>query len=273
MIKMKNAEFSYDGRGNVFEDIGFSVEKGEVLSILGPNGCGKTTLLKCINALLKLKKGEIYIEGNNLKSLGRNEIGKKLGYVPQSHDVTFSYTVLEMVLMGRAAHLGPFSSPSSKDIEIAKEAIETLSLSHLRERSYSNISGGEAQLVLIARALTAEPTILLLDEPTSHLDFKNQMIILNTLERLAKERNITTIMTTHFPNHALSISDRALLLGNGKAGIVGDTEDVITEDNLRDVFGIDVRIISFKEEENNTKIVIPLRKGTFKNEPKNHNYR
>ena len=120
-------------------------------------------------------------------------------------------------------------------------------------------------MVLIARALTAQPTILLLDEPTSHLDFKNQMIILNTLERLAKERNITTVMTTHFPNHALSISDRALLLGNGKAGIVGDTEKVITENNLKDVFGIDVRIISFKEEGNNTKIVVPLRKGVFKN--------
>ena len=265
IVEVKNAEFSYNGTGNIFEDIKFSVEKGEVFSILGPNGCGKTTLLKCINALLKLKKGKIYIEGNNLKSLERNEIGKKIGYVPQSHDVTFSYTVLEMVHMGRAAHLGPFSSPSSKDIEIAKEAIETLSLSHLRDRSYSNISGGEAQLVLIARALTAQPTMLLLDEPTSHLDFRNQMVILNTLENLAKEKNITTIMTTHFPNHALSISDRALLLGNGKTGIMGDTEDVITEDNLRDVFGINVRIISFKEEENNTKIVVPLRKGVFKN--------
>ena len=265
MIKVKNAQFSYNGMGNIFEDIGFSVGKGEVLSILGPNGCGKTTLLKCINGLLKLKKGEVYIEDKNLNSLGRNEIGKKIGYVPQSHDVAFPYTVLEMVLMGRAAHLGLFSSPSSKDIEIAREAIETLGLSHLINRSYSNISGGEAQLVLIARALTAQPTVLLLDEPTSHLDFKNQMVILNTVERLSKEKNITVIMTTHFPNHALSISDRALLLGNGKTGIMGDTEDIITEDNLRDVFGIDVRIISFNEGKNNTKIVVPLKKGNFKN--------
>jgi len=265
MIKVKNAQFSYNGGDNVFEGVGFSIGKGEILSILGPNGCGKTTLLKCINGLLKLNKGEIYIEDKNLNSLERNEIGKKIGYVPQSHDVTFSYTVLEMVLMGRAAHLGLFSSPSSKDIEIAREVIETLGLSHLINRSYSNISGGEAQLVLIARALTAQPTVLLLDEPTSHLDFKNQMVILNTLEKLAKEKNITTIMTTHFPNHALLISDKALLLGNGRAGIMGDTEDIITEDNLRDVYGIDVRIISFNEGENNTKIVVPLKKRRITN--------
>lgn len=267
IIEVENAGFSYNGTDNVFEGIEFSVEQGEILSILGPNGCGKTTLLKCINALFKLGKGEVRIEGKNVSSLKRSTIGKKVGYVPQTSGATFPYTVMEMVLMGRAPHLGLFSSPSTKDVEIAEEAIETLGISYLTDRPYTNISGGQAQLVLIARALAAEPTALLLDEPTSHLDFRNQAVILNMLDKLAKEKNITTIMTTHFPDHALSISDKALLMGNGKGSMVGNTLNVLTERNLQEVFGIGVRVISFEDGDDSVRTVVPLRKGAFdKNE-------
>lgn len=265
IVKVTDAGFSYNGTRKVFEGIEFAVEESEILSILGPNGCGKTTLLRCINGLLKLEKGEVRIEGESVRSLKRNDVSKKVGYVPQTHELTFPYTVLEMVLMGRAPHLGLFSSPSRKDIRIAEEAIETLGISHLMDRPYPNISGGEAQLVLIARALAAQPKVLLLDEPTSHLDFKNQMVILDMLDKLAKEKNIATVMTTHFPNHALSISDKVLLMGNGKDALVGDTEDVLTECNLREVFEMDVRIISFEYGGNNVKTVVPLRKGTVNN--------
>ena len=263
IIELKNAAFGYDAKDNVFEDKSFSVAKGEILSILGPNGCGKTSLLKCLNGLFQLRRGGIYIEGKNINSLKRNDIGKKVGYVPQKQDWTFPYTVREMVLMGRAPHINCFYSPSSKDIKIAEEAIENLGISHLADRPYPNISGGEAQIVLIARALAAEPMVLLLDEPTSHLDFKNQTVILNVLDKLAKEKNIAAIMTTHFPDHALSISDKALLMGNGKAGLMGITANVITERNLKDVFVMDVRIISFEEGGHNVKTVVPLRKQVF----------
>lgn len=263
IVEVTNAGFSYNGTRKVFESIEFSLGEGEILSILGPNGCGKTTLLRCINGLLKLEKGEVRIERESVRSLERSDIGKKVGYVPQTHELTFPYTVLEMVLMGRAPHLGLFSSPSRKDVKIAEEAIETLGISHLINRPYPNISGGEAQLVLIARALAAQPKALLLDEPTSHLDFKNQIVILNMLDKLAKEKNIATIMTTHFPNHALSISDKALLMGNGKDALVGDTEDVLTERNLREIFEMDVAIISFEYGGNNLKTVVPLRKGAI----------
>ncbi|MBU1053853.1 MAG: ABC transporter ATP-binding protein [Proteobacteria bacterium] len=258
IIEVKNVAFGYDAKKNVFEDKYFSVEKGEILSILGPNGCGKTTLLKCLNGLFQIKRGEINIEGKNINSLKRNEIGKKIGYVPQKQDWTFPYTVMEMVLMGRAPHINVFYSPSSKDIKIAEEAIDNLGISYLANRLYPNISGGEAQLVMIARALTSEPVALLLDEPTSHLDFKNQKVILNVLNKLSKDKNITVVMTTHFPDHALSISDKALLMGNGKYGVVGNAQDVITENNLKDLFEIDVRIISFEVENNNLKTVVPL---------------
>lgn len=263
IIEVKNAGFSYNGSDKVFEGIGFSVGEGEILSILGPNGCGKTTLLKCINALLKLGKGEVGIGGKSICSLKRSSIGRAVGYVPQASDSTFPYTVLDMVLMGRAPHLALFSSPSTKDVEIAKEAMETLGISYLIDRPYPNISGGQAQLVLIARALAAQPRGLLLDEPTSHLDLRNQMVILNTLERLAKEKNIAIIMTTHYPDHALSISHKALLMGNGQGELAGSTADVLTERNLQKVFGIDVRVISFEEGDNSVRTVVPLRKGAL----------
>jgi iron complex transport system ATP-binding protein len=261
VIEVKNAEFGYFGGSNVFEGARCLVKEGEILSILGPNGSGKTTLLKCMNGLFKLRKGQVYIEGKRLSSLKREQVGKKVGYVPQAHVSTFPYTVLEMVLMGRAPHLGVFSSPSAKDVEIAKEAIEMLGISHLMDRPYSQTSGGEAQLVIIARALAAEPKALLLDEPTSHLDVRNQMVILNFLEELAREKGIAAIMTTHFPDHALSISDKVLLMNGEKTSMVGNVEDVITEYNLKKVYGIDTRIISVKDGRNNTKVVVPLRKS------------
>ena len=257
-LKVDNATFYYDKTSNIFENINFSVNTGEIWGILGPNGCGKTTLLKCLNGLFQLRSGNIYIEGKSLHSLRKNDIGKKVGYVPQMHDGTFPYSVFEMVLMGRASHLGIFSSPSKNDKKIAGEAIESLGISHLANKPYPCISGGEAQLVLIARALTAEPAVLLLDEPTSHLDFKNQKVILDILDKLSKERNLAVIMTTHFPDHALSISSKALLMGNGKNGMAGCTHDVLTECNLKDVFDVDVKIVSFDVGENNVKTVVPL---------------
>jgi iron complex transport system ATP-binding protein len=258
IVKADNATFYYDTTNNIFENTSFSVSKGEILSILGPNGCGKTTLLKCLNGLFQLKKGYIYIDGKNLISLKRNAIGKKIGYVPQRHDVSFPYSVFEMVIMGRASRLGLFSAPSDKDAEIAREALDNLGISHLADKPYTRISGGEAQLVLIARALASEPIALLLDEPTSHLDFKNQKVILNILDRLSKEKNIAVIMTTHSPDHALSISDKAMLMSYGKAGIVGNTLDVITEHNLRNLFEVDVRILSYEVEKNNLKTVVTM---------------
>nr|CBH38893.1 putative iron(III) ABC transporter, ATP-binding protein [uncultured archaeon] len=256
-IEVKNAGFCYSKEKNIFEDISFEVEAGDNFSILGPNGCGKTTLLKSMLRILRLKQGAIHMDSKNIESMKRSEIGRKIGYVPQTHGATFPYTVLQMVLMGRASHLSLFSSPSEKDGEIAKDALEIIGISHLMEKPYTNVSGGEAQLVLIARALAAEPDALILDEPTSHLDFRNQILVLETLNTLAKEKEIAIIMTTHYPNHALLVSNKALLLNNNKT-VQGKVEDIITESNLRDAFGLCVRIISYDNGGESLKTVVPL---------------
>ncbi|MCL6447066.1 MAG: ABC transporter ATP-binding protein [Armatimonadetes bacterium] len=257
-LEVCEGEFGYKAGEALFENLSFSLEAGEILTILGPNGAGKTTLIKCLTGILKWRKGQTIIDGQAL-DYGRNgEVWKKIGYVPQGHSVVFPYTVLEMVLMGRAPHLGLFRVPSARDVAVARKALEVVEASHLADKPCSRISGGEMQLVLIARALASEPRVLVLDEPESHLDFKNQMLVLGLLEKLAKERGISCLINTHYPEHALWLSDQTLMLGKGKRHLVGRTKEVVTEDNLRSFFGIKARILSFNGEGKEMLTVVPF---------------
>ena len=229
------------------------------MSILGPNGCGKTTLLKCLLGMLNLKEGEIHINGEDRGKIKREGNSLNMGYVPQSHQMVFPYTVLEMVIMGRARYVGMFSTPTSKDVEIARESLKMIGISHLEERAFSEISGGEKQLVLIARALASEAKILVFDEPTSALDYKNQYLILEILHKLTHERGLTVIMTTHQPEHALYISDRILLMGSDEeSSIFGETSTTLTEDNLRRVYKIGMKIVSIPHGKDHLKGIIPI---------------
>ena len=257
-LEVKDGNFQYVLGRNLFENLSFAVEDGEILAILGPNGVGKTTLLKCMTAMLKWRKGHTYLDDKPLNTMKPAEIWKQIGYVPQSRGGVFSYTVLEMVLMGRAPYLGSFSTPGKKDIQIAKEMLATVGITHLMDKSYSEISGGEMQLVLIARALASEPKILILDEPESHLDFKNQLLILNILESISKERGLSCIINTHYPGHALRIADKTLMLGKEGKHIFGKTEEIITEENLKKFFGVDVRMLSFDNKGVTMKTVVAL---------------
>lgn len=200
-ISIRSASFSY-GQKAIWQDINLDVEKGETLCLLGPNGCGKTTLLNCIHGNLSLRSGSIKIDGRDVKSMTVTEVAKKMGYVFQEHSAPFPYTSLEVVRMGRAPHLGLIQAPSRQDTELARSIMEEMGKSHLASQRYTNISGGERQLVLIARTLCQEPEIILFDEPTSHLDYKNQALVLQTMSRLAN-KGLTIIMTSHFPNFSL----------------------------------------------------------------------
>ena len=236
-IEIENATFSYNGKDTVFEDVNFSVKKGEIFFILGPNGTGKSTLLKTMAGLLPLKKGKIKIEGRDVTKLSRENIAKKIGYLPQIHQPTFPFKVLDVVLMGRAPHLSAFSSPGKKDVDIAKEYIHKLGISHLIDKPYTEISGGERQLVLLARVLTQKPDILLLDEPTSHLDFGNQVRILGRIEGLSSQ-GLAIIITSHFPDNAFFISHKVGIINNKKLANIGHPDDVITEKTLKEIYGI-----------------------------------
>jgi iron complex transport system ATP-binding protein len=245
-LAVKNATFSYNGNVNVFDNISLKAPDNDVLCILGPNGCGKTTLLKCVSGILKLKHGDILLQNQSILSLKRSQIASIMGYIPQEHLSGFSYSVLEVVLMGRTPHLSLFSSPSEKDYQIAAEAMEMVGISHLREKRYTEISGGERQLVLVARTLAQQTQILLLDEPTSHLDFKNQTLVLRLVRKLAKS-GLSVIMTSHFPDQALTYAGQIALMNHGTFITQGSPREIVTEDSLKQTYDMDVKIFTFND--------------------------
>lgn len=252
VVRISGLEFSYGDLFSVSAD-SLSVGGGEVLTLLGPNGSGKTTLLKCINALLKPSSGSIEICGRDILSYTRNELSRAIGYVPQSHTPSFPFSVLDVVLMGRVSYLSIFQQPSKADYRKAEEALSTVGISAMRDRSYTNISGGERQLVLIARAIAQEPKLLLLDEPTAHLDFRNQVTTLETVRRLSRERGIGVVMSLHDPNHALMYSDRIALMKGGRILHKGRPGDVVNEGTIEEVYGIPVEMI----DHNGRKFILP----------------
>jgi iron complex transport system ATP-binding protein len=239
-LEIKNVLCSY-GAKKIVDGLSFDVESGDIVCLLGPNGVGKTTLFKTMLGFLKLRSGEINLDGRSLFALSQKERAIKIGYVPQSHTPPFPFSVLQVVLMGRTAHLGLYASPSKKDTEVAEMALEELGISFLRDRVYTEISGGERQMVLIARALVQEPEVLFMDEPTSNLDFGNQIRVLNQIRRLAAS-GLGIVMTTHFPDHAFLCSSKVVLMQRGYLYKYGTAEEIITEKNLRSAYGIDVCI-------------------------------
>ena len=183
LFKVKNISFSYDDE-EIFSDISFSIDGGDVLCILGPNGTGKTTLIKCLNGLHEIGSGEILINGEDMKKLSFREISKHIGYIPQSHVPSFPFKVFDVVLMGRAPYLNLTDSPKDEDVKIAEDALKTLGIENLKDKEYTNLSGGERQLVFLARVLCQKPDILILDEPTSHMNFGNQSKLLKVIDNL-----------------------------------------------------------------------------------------
>lgn len=269
-IEIKNLSFAYDGQ-SILDGIDLSIERGAIVTMLGPNGCGKTTLLKTLNGLLRPKGGEVIVDGRAIDRMSPPEIARMMGHVPQGHRSSFPFTVLDIVLTGRLPHISTFSAPGERDEEVAKESLDLVGAGHLTQRPYTQISGGERQMVMIARALAQEPQFLLLDEPTSYLDFKNQIGVLKTVRKIADREGVTVIMTLHDPNHALAFSDHVVLLrkldgkkpdGNGdgshphRANVVafGPPFDVMTPMNIQEAYGMEVELV----EHNGRRILLPL---------------
>jgi iron complex transport system ATP-binding protein len=264
IIEVRDITFDY-GHGNIFEDLSFKVEKGEIFCLIGPNGSGKTTLLDCILGTLKLKKGVISIDGKDISALGPRRLARSLSYVPQRHDSAFSYSVIEMAMMGRAAYTDMFSTPTARDREIAEDALGLVGIGHLRERPYTQLSGGELQLVMLARALAQESPVIVMDEPTSHLDYRHELVILETITGLVRKKGITVIIATHFPNHAFYFEDvhgktEMAMLRGGSFLAKGRPRDVLNVENIRMLYGIESNLLSYRlKDGKEQKLIIPVR--------------
>ena len=231
----------YNGK-QIVHGFSATVHSGEILCLLGPNGVGKTTLFKTALGFVRAMGGRILINGRDTQTMNRTEFAKVIAYVPQAHVPPFPFTAKEVILMGRTAHIGAFGSPSRRDHTIVEQMMGRLCIEHLQDRIYTELSGGERQMVLIARALSQEPAFLMMDEPTSNLDFGNQVRVLEQVNRLA-ENGLGILMTTHFPDHAFLCHGNVVLMQKQSRYLYGSAQDVITKENLKAAYSIDVNVL------------------------------
>ena len=251
-LEVRHLSFSY-GEHEVLKDISFDLQPGEFLSVLGPNGVGKSTLFRCILGLPADYKGEILSNNDDLRRMPRREMARRIAYIPQINRPTFGYTVLDTVLMGTTRQVSMFSQPGREQIAAAHKALERVGAAHLTERDFSFLSGGEQQLVLVARAIAQQADILIMDEPTSALDFGNQLRILQLVKELASE-GYGVLLSTHNPQHALSFATRILALSEGKVAALGKAEEVLTPELVKQLYNVDVTFTHAQ----GTPVLVPL---------------
>ena len=263
LIEMEKATFAYDDQP-VFKDIDLQVDEGDIFCLFGPNGCGKSTLIHCLLGIARLNSGTVRLCGKDINKMKREEIARVLAYTPQLHEKPFPFKVIDVVLMGRASHKGFFSTPKASDLAVAEEALAKVGLLKYKDRPYTQISGGETQLVLVARALAQKTPVLVMDEPTSHLDFRNELKFLETIAQLAEETRITVIMATHFPNHAFyfetgNSKTKIALMNNQRFTVQGSPSEVLNEANMLQTFNIKSAVVNFPWESGHVKQIVPLK--------------
>jgi iron complex transport system ATP-binding protein len=260
-LHTENASFSYPGKSgdekkNIFKDVNIVLESGHIMAILGPNGSGKTTFLRCLMGMLKWTSGKSYFDDRDTNTLSSKEFWNKVSYVPQQRMATSSFTAFETVLLGRSGQIGFLSTPKKSDIEACEQIMEELGIIAYKNKDCSTLSGGEFQMVLIAKALVSGPELLILDEPESGLDFRNQLIVLNTMDKL-KAKGISCIFNTHYPKHALQKADCSLILGGDKP-YFGKTDETVNEKTIEAVFGVRAVINEMQVDGEIIKNIVPL---------------
>ena len=245
-MQIENLCFSYGSR-QVLKGVSFGAEPGEFVSVLGPNGVGKSTLFRCMLGLLPPSGGDVVIGGRNIREMTAAELAKCMAYIPQSHHPVFNFSVFDMVLMGTTAQLGPFASPGKRQAHLAEAAMERVGITHLRDRGCGNISGGERQLVLIARAIAQQAKILVMDEPSANLDFGNKMRVMNIVKGLTED-GYTIIQSTHDPDQAYLYSDKILALHGGKVCAWGTPQNTISNSLISTLYGVDVEVCKIRND-------------------------
>jgi iron complex transport system ATP-binding protein len=238
-LKVKDVTFSY-AQEPVLTDISMEVATAEILGVLGPNGAGKSTLLKCIDRILTPQKGCILLDDHDITKMSRIELAKKIGYIPQSLSHVFSATVFDTVLMGRRPYLS--WRTSEKDTEAVLETLQMLHIEDLAMRDVNELSGGQMQKVFIARALTQDPDLLLLDEPTSNLDVRHQLEVMHTIKSIVRKKGISAIMAIHDLNLAARYADRIVMMNGGTIFSDGEPASVLTRDNIKLVYGVEAEV-------------------------------
>ncbi len=244
ILQAQNISFAY-GKKTILKNIDFSIEQGDVIALLGPNGSGKSTLMKVLLGLYKAQ-GEIRLEGKKLSAYSKKEMAQKIAYVPQMHKIPFAYTVLEVVMMGRLAHTTMFSNYTANDYTIAMQSLEKVGMHACEKQPYAILSGGQQQLVLIARALAQEAKILFMDEPVNGLDYGNQIKLLRLVKSLAKE-GYTFLKTTHYPDHALYATNRVAMMQHGEMIGCDKTTSLLTAQTIQMLYGIEVVLEKTKQ--------------------------
>ena len=250
-LEVKGLSFDYSS-SPILRDVNMELNPGDMLGIIGPNGAGKSTIIKCIDRILH-PEGDMILDGNDMNQMKRMELARSIGYVPQCPDITFPTTVLDAVLMGRRPHSS--WRFNEKDVDKALHALEMMAVSDFAFRAYNEISGGQQQRVIIARAIAQETGILLLDEPTSSLDIKHQVSLMEILSELAKDTGISVIMAIHDLNIAARYSQRILLMSKGRIVAAGDPMTVLNRENIREHYGVEALV----KEEDGIPYIIPLK--------------
>ncbi len=252
-ITVSNLRFSY-GDHLVLDNISVRAQEGQLLSVVGPNGVGKSTLFHCILGLLSGYKGQIMIDDRDIKGLDIKEMAKLIAYVPQSHYPSFNFSVFDMVLMGTSVQVSSVSTPGKKQLELVGAALDRLGIYHLRNRGYTKISGGERQLALIARALVQQTRVLILDEPTANLDFGNQIRVLTQVRSLARE-GYTIVQSTHNPDQTFMFSDCVLAMYDGKVLANGAPSEIVTKELIHKLYMVDTEVQSLYRDR--VRVCIP----------------
>ena len=245
-IQVNDLSFSYGDRP-VLKNVTFSAGYGEFLSVLGPNGVGKSTLFRCMLGLLTPSAGTVSIDGIPISSLSAAQLARRIAYIPQSHSPVFNFSVFDMVLMGTTAQTGAFSSPGRAQTALVEQCLDKLGISHLRDRGYGSLSGGERQLVLIARAMAQQAKILVMDEPSASLDYGNRIRVMQTVRRLAGE-GYCVIQSTHDPDQAYLYSDTVLALSGGEVLAWGTPKDTVQDPLISALYGVEVEVCSLQED-------------------------
>ncbi len=245
MLEVRNVRCGY-GKQEVLHGVDFTATDGQTICLLGMNGCGKTTLLKALMRILPVSGGEILLNGKEIHDLTLADFAAQVAYIPQTHQIVFPYSVYEMVLMGRSAHIPAFRAPSLQDHAAVRETLQWLHMEHLMQRSFLELSGGQRRLVMIARALCQQARLLLMDEPTADLDFANQQLILDTIARL-KAQGYCVLLSTHAPDIPFAVADHVLLLRDGQTIAFGETEKTLTQENLCAAFGVQMEVLSMRD--------------------------